>query len=62
MVRTGSPDCTVPVLLTSTGHCCVEFRFGEAEEGGEEWVYRFWYDRELGAGEGEEGIEWCDVS
>ncbi|EKM74623.1 hypothetical protein AGABI1DRAFT_95514 [Agaricus bisporus var. burnettii JB137-S8] len=37
-----SPDHVVPILFTSTGWCCVEFRFVDPKDGISEWAYQFW--------------------
>lgn len=38
---------TALILFTSTGACCVEFRFVDVEDGISEWTYRFWCRLEL---------------
>ncbi|KAF7763457.1 hypothetical protein Agabi119p4_7994 [Agaricus bisporus var. burnettii] len=40
--KTQFPDHPVLVVFNSTGHCCVEFRFVDPEDGMSEWTYWFW--------------------
>ncbi|XP_006463146.1 hypothetical protein AGABI2DRAFT_144529 [Agaricus bisporus var. bisporus H97] len=40
--KTRAPDHVIPTLFTSTGWCCVEFRFVDPDDGVSEWTYWFW--------------------
>jgi hypothetical protein len=37
-----SPDYTIPIMFTSAGVSCVEFRLLDPEDGVSEWKYNFW--------------------
>lgn len=40
--KTRSPGHTVPILITSAGQCCVEFRSVDPNDAMSEWTYWIW--------------------